>query len=487
MIENNPRLRSHLYLISLADFREAATAKWARLADKVSVLTRAIIQRHIEKNGLFAQVDDETFVIALPAMSRQHAHERVTLIAKDLSSRLLGDRLVAGQRPLAIAANMPLTSAMAGDGGLNPLAIRLAVNEVRSVLVPLAPSASSPGPADADLLARLLTGGRKDRLASGAARRRRSPRFDGRGGTPGRSRFIAEIRAGGPINGPSCMAGFALRRGEWQIFSASRSGRDGLPKGADIRPVPPEAQLSVLWRPTWVAASEGISAYCARILRVDEVGAAPLDGTAAYGAGTATGNLALDRCVVAAAMTALQAPNAALRGAGLILPLCWSSLDSAARWSLTGPLTDLPAPLRRDRLKIELFQVPPGVNEAEIGERLSFIKGLGCDAMIRLRPSSAPVGRMAKGQAKMIGLDLTELGPDEQMGDEDLLANLQRFHQMAASRRIACYLWGVRRRRVLGGSIVIGYEMVNGPGLMTDIGHPAAVVPVSRQNLTAVA
>jgi len=152
---------------------------------------------------------------------------------------------------------------------------------------------------------------------------------------------------------------------------------------------------------------------------------------------------------------------------------------------LTGPLVDLPAAMRRDRLKIELFQVPQGVSAAEIGERVSFLRGLGCESMVRLRPSAAPVGLVARSKVKLIGLDLAELAPDEQMGDEDLLANLERFLQMASRRNVGCYLWGVRRRRVLGGSIGLGYAMVNGPGLMSDIGQPAAVVPVSRQNLAA--
>ena len=44
-----------------------------------------------------------------------------------------------------------------------------------------------------------------------------------------------------------------------------------------------------------------------------------------------------------------------------------------------------------------------------------------------------------------------------------------------------CYLWGARRRRVVGGVVRNGFEMVNGPGLMRDVGAPAGVVSAPRR------
>jgi len=77
----------------------------------------------------------------------------------------------------------------------------------------------------------------------------------------------------------------------------------------------------------------------------------------------------------------------------------------------------------------------------------------------------------------MAGLDLSELRPDERMDDERLLENLGRIQEATARDGIGCYLWSARHRRVVGGVVQSGFEMVNGPGLMKDIGHPAMVMP----------
>ena len=105
--------------------------------------------------------------------------------------------------------------------------------------------------------------------------------------------------------------------------------------------------------------------------------------------------------------------------------------------------------------------------------------------MIRLRPSSASIALLARSKTKLVGLDLGDLSADEQMSDDDLLGNLERFYQVARRRNVDCYLWGVRRRRVLGGAIGVGYGMVNGLGLMSDIGEPAAVLPLPRETLAS--
>ncbi len=76
-LQASPELRSRIYVLSLSDFRETVAEKWARLGDKVGLLTRSIIHKHVDKLALFCQADDETFIMALPTLSRDEAHRRV--------------------------------------------------------------------------------------------------------------------------------------------------------------------------------------------------------------------------------------------------------------------------------------------------------------------------------------------------------------------------------------------------------------------------
>ena len=85
----------------------------------------------------------------------------------------------------------------------------------------------------------------------------------------------------------------------------------------------------------------------------------------------------------------------------------------------------------------------------------------------------------------MVGLDLSEFRPEDRMDDEQLLAVLERIQQETAKDGIGCYLWSARHRKVVGGLVQGGFEMVNGPGLMKDIPQPAIVLPAPRSRFAA--
>lgn len=458
MVKTNPALRSHIYIISLADFRQTVAAKWSRLADKVMLLTRAIIHKHMDKVSLLAQADDDTFVLAMPTLDRLEARRRVARMASDLSASLIGDQLLSGQRPAAVTANLPFDEVVDGDGKLNLAAIREAVRRVSAVIAD-ALVGDQPGQAD------LPTNG--------------------------------EIRLPAPANDRTAGAKWSWRNGEWVDIDAGsrkalsawqcfRFGAQQDPSSApeeEVPPLPEGAKLTVVWRPTWISASDGVAAYWARTVRVDGEGCPPREGPAAYPSRSAAGMLAIDRHLANAVARTLRerAGNSGL--AALVLPLSWQSLDSKNRWLVTGCLTDLPVGTRRGKLRIELFQIPPGSRPDEIKDVVQFLKGLGGQVLIRLSARSAPVGLMAKSGATLVGLDLAELRSDEQMPDEDLLINLSRFFQMAERNGTACFLSGVRRRRVLAGAIAGGFAMINGPALMNDQGKPGAVMAFSRDRL----
>ena len=462
MVKANPVLRSHVYIISLADFRQTVAAKWSRLADKVMLLTRAIIHKHMDKLSLLAQADDDTFILAMPALDRLEARRRIARMASDLSAALIGDQVLSGQRPAAVTANLPFEDVVDGDGKLDLAAIQGAVHRARAVIDA---GVSEDAQSKAD---------------------------------------IAEpeaIRIPPPANDLTVGSRWAWRNGEWVDFAAgTRKAQSAwscfhfgalqsqsTSPGEDVPPLPEGAKLSVFWRPTWISANDGVAAYWARPCRVDAEGVPSREGPGAYPTGAATGILAIDRHLAIAVAAILTGRFADLGRASLVLPLSWPSLGTQNRWLVTGCLADLPAGVRRDFLKIELFRIPAEASLNELKDVVHFLRGLGGEVLVRLNARSAPVGLMAKSGATMVGLDLAELRSDEQMPDDALLVNLARFCQMAERNRVGCYLSGVRRQRVLGGAIGGGFAMVNGPALMNDQGKPGAVMAFSRERLIRLA
>ncbi|HIJ62380.1 MAG TPA: hypothetical protein HPQ04_06770 [Rhodospirillaceae bacterium] len=462
MVAANPALRSHIYIISLADFRQTVAAKWARLADKVMLLTRAVIHKHMDRLSLLAQADDDTFVLAMPSLDRVEARRRVARMASDLSASLMGDQALGGQRPAAVTANLPFAEVVGDNGKLDLAAIHEAVRKTRAI-IDAAPAKVAEG--------------------------------DGNAGSP------ESIRIPQPANDEKAKPRWSWRNGEWEDIEAGNrktasawrcfrfgaQSQETLEPGDEVPPLPAGARLSVFWRPTWMSSSDGVAAYWARPLRLDRDGSPPREGHATYPTRSANGMMTIDRHLAVTAAGILRERGTGPGHAGLILPLSWQSLWSKNRWAVTACLADLPVATRRGKVKIELFRIPPAARPDEIRDVVQFLKGLAGEVLVRLSAGSAPVGLMAKSGATLVGLDLAELRSDEQMPDEDLLVNLQRFHQMAVRNGTGCYLSGVRRRRVLGGAIGGGFAMVNGPALMNDQGMPGAVMAFSRERLIRLA
>ncbi len=89
--KRDPAIRDHLYIISLADFRKAVGEKWPKLSVKGGRLGENVVGRHVGRDGMFCQADEQTFVVTLPKEPRERARSRVVRIAQDLSTYLLGD------------------------------------------------------------------------------------------------------------------------------------------------------------------------------------------------------------------------------------------------------------------------------------------------------------------------------------------------------------------------------------------------------------
>ena len=462
MIAANPALRSHIYILSLADFRLTVAAKWTRLADKVILLTRTIIHKHMDKLSLVAQADDDTFVLTMPSLDRVESRRRIARMASDLSACLMGDQALGGQRSAVVTANLPFEKVIDDNGKLDMVAIRDAVRSGRAVIdgtVAENGQSNSAGPAH-----------EKFKIPRPANDPKAGPRWRWRNGEW--EDLETDIRKAGSA---------------WRCFRFGAQPEETSGQCDEVPPLPEGAKLSVFWRPTWVSSRDGVAAYWARIVRLDSEGGTIREGHAAYPTRSLTGMMSIDRHLAVSAAGILRERSATLGQACLVVPISWESLWSKNRWVVTACLADLPVGTRRGKVRIELFRIPSAAGPDEIKDVVQFLKGLAGEVLVRLNVGSAPVGQMAKSGASLVGLDLAELRSDEQMPDDDLLVNLQRFHQMAVRNGTGSYLSGVRRRRVLAGAISGGFAMVNGPALMNDQGMPGAVMAFSRDRLINLA
>jgi hypothetical protein len=451
MLDADPGLNTRLHIVSVADFRQAVGAKWPRLADKVAMIADALIRRHIGSGNAWTRDGDDTFLLLYPTVPRDEARRRTALIAEDISRHLLGDGVIGGQRPVAIMANIALATVVDRRFAVRSQAVRRAVDSGRALLPTLPEDLDTDQPMFA-ALAEVPTG-----TVGGRSRARWVP--------------LAGAEA------PPTDVG-------WQAFTVTPAAHQQKPKWWEVGPLPPGARLSLMWRPTWVARGEAISAYTARVVRVDYDGAEPLEGSRAYPPGDVATALTLDRFVINTAVRQLSAGQGA--GPSVILPLSWATLASDQRMATIAAFADVTAETRRDRVRVEVFDVPDEATGDNLQSVAEAVRTLGCEVILRLRLGSRSPEEVASCGAAVIGLDLSELPPEQRMGDDALLETLRGFQQGAEQSGVKVALWGARRRRVIGRLIADGFEMVNGPGLMKDVGRPVHVVPAPRSRMTMV-
>lgn len=412
--------------VSLADFRQTVGDKWARLADKVAIIVDNLIRRHIGPGNAFQRHGEDTWLLAFPTVDADEARRLVTLIAQEISRHLLGEGCIGGERPLAVAACLSSKSALTPEGRVDAAAVAAALSETHAFVEHLDPSGPDPG-----------------------WKRMEAPAHKAASGQP------------------------------WTPIVVARA-HDLAQPWQTVGPLSGDTKLSLLWRPTWVAENEAISAYCARVVRIDGTGGAPLEGPQAYPDNDPHSAFEIDRFVTAGAMRDLKAALASGRAASVIVPLSWSSLQLDRRSGLLPLFADLSVEERSKYLSLEVFRIPDDADTALVIELTRFLQGLCGDVLLRVRLSSDLLCRVDELGGAKVGLDLSELRDEERMNDQRLLETLESLQTSASQAGAGCYLWSARRRHVVGEVVGSGFDMVNGPGLMKDVGRPAAVVPAPR-------
>ncbi|CUW39984.1 conserved protein of unknown function [Magnetospirillum sp. XM-1] len=452
MLARDPSIKAKLHVISLLEYRESVGEKWPRLADKVAIIVEQVVRRNIGRGSTFCRDGEDCWIMAFPELSPDDARRRTITVVEELGRFLYGQQQASGQeRPVALAAEVAVSEAVGPDGELNHGCIHSAVAEVRANV-----------------------------------------------STTGLPYLPTQVVKTGPAANDPLQGWAALDRGpdlrkedmQWETIEGT-----GVKKPAAyldpsiVGPIPPGAALALVWRPTWVAVGEAISAYSARVVRRDHDKADPVEGCWAYPEGDVATAITLDRFVVNSAVRDIRnAARNAQEGVpqpSVILPLSWQSLASDQRQGVVFALSDLTQDTRNTRLVIEIFHIPDGTTTPELESVVSFVGGLCREVLVRTRLSSHRTSVAAEIGVSKIGLDLSELRPEEKMDDEQLLAVLARIQEETTRDGIGCYLWSARRKRVVGSVVQGGFDMVNGPGLMKDIPRPAIVLPAPKTRFAA--
>lgn len=451
MLARDPAIKARLHVVSLVEYRDSVGEKWPRLADKVAIIVDQVVRRNIGRGNTYCRDGEDCWILAFPELSIDDARRRTIAVVDELGRFLYGQQQGGPDRPVALAAEIPVAEAVGDDGEFIAHRIAGAVDEARAYVstsgLPYLPGAA---------------------VSAGA------------GGDD-------------PLRGWTTLdRGDTARRDDmkWETIEGTGAKKPAAYLDPSIvGAIPPGASLSLLWRPTWVAMGEAISAYGARVVRRDRPDDEPVEGCRAYPDGDVATALTLDRFVVNSAVRDIRA---AARNAqegvsqpSVILPLSWLSLASDQRNSVVFALSDLTQETRNTRLVIEIFHIPDGTTTPELESVVSFAGTLCREVLVRTRLSARRTSVAAEIGVSMVGLDLSEFRPEDRMDDEQLLAVLERIQRETAKDGIGCYLWSARHRKVVGGVVQGGFEMVNGPGLMKDIPRPAIVLPAPRARFAA--
>lgn len=460
--EDEGRFNMRLHVVSLVEFREAVGDKWKRISEKVMLIAEGIITKHLGAGNVCGRRGQDLFVLVFRGLSAEEGRRRAVTIAEELGRRLLGSQFTGSERPLALAAELSAADGVNSDGSINLAAVHDAVGEMRSIIADAAEDGRPP-----------LDLPDENPLSYSAL--------------PGPLPRLEPVlpRPAKPI--PSWTEAPRVKREskepDWQAMVTAKEAAHTPPPSAP--PMPADAALSLLYRPTWVAAGESIGAYKAQIQRVDSPGRPAMEGALAYPRTDAPSAQALDRFAIAQAVRdGLTAEKAGMTPI-LLVPMHWATATSVNRISLTEPFAAMPEATRRGRVVIDLFGVPDFAGGRELTEVVRALKPLCRAVLLRAQLHDPRAAEAATAGAAMVGVDLSELFADERTDDPQLLAALARFREAAALAGVGAYVWGVRRRAVIVGAVVGGFAMVNGPGLMKDLARPAKVLPAPKARFSA--
>ena len=407
----------HLHILSLTDFRRAIAGKWNRINHLIEIAVAAIVRNHMDPEvDLFTQLDAEISLLAFPTTPLPVVRTRVATIARDLAQHLFGEAEIDGRRPQVVITSIPLRHAVTDDGSLDRGAIHVAVAEAAAEMMrSLSPQEDNP--------------------QSGL--------------TPQQQRGLEALMQEMKMGAAASLSGFAAVTQPEEPQSSDAAELTAALQQTESR-MTGDTKLSLLWSPTWVTAQKTMGAFHARVFRIDSDRAPPLIGSHAYKNTTPIEALTIDRFVATRAAQELKKLHYANRHLGLMAPVHWTSLAPKWRDCIRIPIMDCPHKARQKLLKIEILGLSSAVSSHIFDNSFEPMEAMGCDIMVRLPLTDIEI--MPKLRlVKAVGIDLSELGDQDDMPDGDLLKKITSFRNAAKTYRIRQLRLGRRPQVALVG------------------------------------
>ncbi len=432
------RYGTKVHVVSLEGLHEAIGAeKWRKMADKVQMIAESAIHRHIGKGGVFGRRGEDLYVLVFSRLPPREAQSRSQMIAKEVGERLLGSaRFAAGA---VHCVELDLDQALGEDGQLNLSVLSEAIAEVRAA---------------------------EDATAEGAARREELRRSlqptDWQPPEPERRTF-AEAK---PIEGE-----------ERRTFAEAKP-IEALSDAPVDKVEASQGRYEIEVLPTWEAQGEAMSANLVQVVRQDRPETPVLTGGHAYTGGQGVA-FVLDRLVAEQTIRLLEQLATDHVRTTVVVPIHFTSLVTRQRMMLTGLYDRIPDGVRKLRLDMEVFGVPPEPTPSQLADVCSALKPLCRDVLLRLPSPHFPAGLAADARFDAIGLDAEEL-PEADRADAALLRDLAAVQQAAESVGLQSYVWHLRSRATIRGAVRLGIGRLNGPALLRAQPRPRPAMPVPK-------
>ena len=415
-------LAVRLHIITLRAFKQVVAEEWERYARSVGLICDGVFRRHLGPRQVYGQYDDDTFLISFAGLPEAEGSQRAAVIANELMHRLIGDRFVGAQICVGVVDRDAVVTA---EGDLDLGAVNDAVGRAEPVNPTLRAEAAAAPAA----------------IASGGWR----PVPVRPGDRPGQrtARMPASRSARAEPNWrPLCWPPDGPRRPAFI---------DALPDTARLA-IPDDVKL--VFRPTYASRWSRVTHYLCLPMRPAPDGRRRLGG-AVLDTGSPVGQrAALDFATLYGALGELRAAVDARRGAGVIVPLAFSSLQRPYYGVVSEILQSVSDALRLRYLTIELVDVPPAAGAEHLVGAVHSLQPKCRDVLVRISARSADFDRVRNLGVRAVGVVM----PSESDQARDAIGRL-----LPALGGRASYWWNVRDAAQVPQLCAAGAILINGP------------------------
>ena len=432
-------LAVRLHIITLRSFKQIVAEEWDRYARSVELICDGVFRRQLGPRQVYGRYDDDTFLISFAGLPEADGSQRAAVIANELMHRLIGDRFVGAQICVGVVDRDAVVTA---EGDLDLGAIDDAVRQAE--------------PVDPTI---------------------RADTQDGQTGVAADGWRPIPVRPGDPRPGqrltPIPTSRAARAEPQWLPL---RWPPDGPRRPAFIDALPQAARtaipddIALVFRPTYASRWSRVTHYLCLPMRSGSGGRRQLGG-AVLAPGCPVGQrAALDFAALYGALGELQVAVESRRGAGVIVPLAFSSLQRPYYGVVADILQSVSDALRLRYLTLELVDVPVVAGTEHLIGAVHSLRPKCRDILVRVSARGSDLDRVRAVGARAVGAVMPS-APD--------LANDAMDRLLPALGGGASYWWNVREAAHVPRLCAGGAILINGPFAGADVDKVAGEADVA--------